>query len=78
MLVRCIKGDGKILIEGEVYKVTQVTKQGNYHLEGITPPEGFNCFDQFIFELDDDLFLDWTEELEKEYWEEQPVSYTGA
>ncbi len=78
MLVRCIKGDGKILIEGEVYNVIHVTRQGNYHLEGITPPEGFNCFDQFRFELDDDLFLDWTEELEKEYWEEQPVSYTGA
>jgi len=78
MLVRCVKGDGKILIEGEVYNVIHVTRQGNYHLEGVTPPEGFNCFDQARFEIEWDLFPDWTEELEREYWAEQPVSYTGA
>jgi hypothetical protein len=78
MLVRCIKADGNILKEGEIYSVYQVTKQGNYHLHGVTPPEGFNCFDSSRFEIEDDLFLDWTEELEKEYWEEQPLSYTEA
>ena len=78
MLVRCVKGDGNILIEGELYNVTNVTRQGNYHLEGVTPPEGFNCFDQSRFELEEDSFSDWTEELEKEYWAEHPVSYTGA
>jgi hypothetical protein len=78
MLVRCIKGYSEILIEGQVYNVIEVTKQGNYHLEGVTPPEGFNCFHQSRFELKEDLFSDWTEELEREYWAEQPVSYTGA
>ena len=78
MLVRCIKGDGNILIEGELYNVVHFTRRGNYHLEGVTPPEGFNCFDQSRFELAEDPFSDWTEELEKEYWAEQPDSYTGA
>lgn len=78
MLVRCIKGDGVILKEGELYNVAAFTSKGNYHLEGVTPPEGFNCFDQSRFEIEADLFPDWTEEMEKEYWAEQPASYTGA
>ncbi len=45
MLVRCIKADGVILKEGELYNVAAFTSKGNYHLEGMTPPEGFNCFD---------------------------------
>lgn len=78
MLVRCIKGDGEILKDGEVYYVTSVTKQGNYLLEGMTPPEGFNCFNSSKFEIAEDSFSDWTEEMERQYWEEQPDSYTGA
>ena len=78
MLVRCIKGDGVILKEGELYNVAAFTSKGNYHLEGMMPPEGFNCFDQSRFEIEADLFPDWTEEMEKEYWAEQPASYTGA
>ena len=78
MLVRCIKGDGVILKEGELYNVAAFTSKGNYHLEGMMPPEGFNCFDQSRFEIEADLFPDWTEEMEREYWAEQPVSYTGA
>lgn len=78
MLVRCIKADGDILIEGELYNVVEVTRQGNYHLEGVEPPKGFNCFDQARFELEEDPFFDWSEELERQYWAEQPLSYTGA
>ena len=78
MLVRCIKADGDILIEGEVYNVIEVTRRGNYHLEGITPPEGFNCFDQTRFELEEDPFFDWSEELERQYWAQQPSSYPEA
>jgi len=29
MLVRCVKADGDILIEGELYNVVEVTRQGN-------------------------------------------------
>ena len=77
MLVRCINGDGEILKTGELYNVVRFTSQGNLHLEGVTPPEGFNCFDQSRFSIEDP-FSDWTEEMEKEYWAEQQVSYTGA
>ena len=58
MLVRCIKGDGNILKEGEFYNVVEVTRQGNYQLEGMTPPKGFNCFDSSRFEIEEDPFTD--------------------
>lgn len=78
MLVRCNKADGVILKQGELYNVIAITSEGNYHLEGVTPPEGFNCFDQSRFEIEFDPYPDWTEELEREYWSEQPVSYEEA
>lgn len=78
MLVRCIKGDGNILKEGETYFVYHVTRQGNFLLSEVEPPKGFNCFDSSRFEIDEDPFEDWTLEMEKEYWREQPSSYTGA
>jgi len=78
MLVRCVKADGDILIEGELYNVVEVTRQGNYHLEGVKPPKGFNCFDQARFELEQDSLLDWIEETETEYLAEETFFYTGA
>jgi len=70
MLVRCIKSDGTVLIEGELYNVIEITKQGNYHLEGVKPPKEFNCFDKARFELEEDPFLDWTELSQRQYWED--------
>lgn len=78
MLVRCIKGDGNILKEGETYFVYHITSKGNFLLSEVDPPKGFNCFDSSRFEIEEDLFPDWTEEMEKQYWAEQPSSYTGA
>lgn len=78
MLVRCVKGDGNILKEGEVYFVKDVTRRGNFLLDGVEPPKGFNCFDPERFEFVNDPVDQWTEELEQEYWAEQPLSYTGA
>ena len=74
MLVRCIKGDGNILKEGETYFVYHVTRQGNFLLSEVDPPKGFNCFDASRFEFIDDM----TVEEEAQFWEEQPSSYTGA
>jgi hypothetical protein len=78
MLVRCIKGDGNILKEGELYNVIGFTSRGNYHLDGVTPPEGFNCFDSSRFNIEEGPVEDWTEEMERQYWDEQPVSYIEA
>lgn len=78
MLVRCVRGDGKILIEGETYFVTGVTRRGNFLLDEVECPKGYNCFDATRFEFVNDPVDQWTEEMEKEYWSEQPLSYTGA
>jgi len=73
MLVRCIKADGSILKEGELYNVINFTSEGNYKLEGVRPPEGFNCFDADRFEIEDDSFPEWTEEMEQDFWDGQPT-----
>ena len=73
MKVLCINGSEGILEDGEVYTVIQVSKLGNYILEEVAVPEGYTNFDsnRFIPLISTDLD-EWTEEMEQQYWEEQP------
>ena len=48
--IQCIKGDEEYgLVEGGVYTLIDVTKDGNYRLLELDPPEPFNCFDKIRF-----------------------------
>lgn len=83
MLVRCVRGDGKILTEGQTYFVTGVTRRGNFLLAEVECPLGYNCFDHTRFEVvydhqADELDEEWTSEMEESFWSEQPLSYEGA
>jgi hypothetical protein len=73
MKVLCVQGYENILTESEVYTVSQVTPSGNYLLEEVEVPEGYTSFNQNRFvpliSTDSD---EWTEEMEQQYWEEQP------
>ena len=73
MKVLCVQGHEDILIESEVYTVYQATTNGNYLLEEVEVPEGYTSFNQNRFvpliSTDSD---EWTEEMEQQYWEEQP------
>ena len=73
MKVLCVQGHEDILIESEVYTVYQVTTNGNYLLEEAEVPEGYTSFNQnrFVPLISTDLD-EWTEEMEQQYWEEQP------
>lgn len=73
MKVLCVQGHEDILIESEVYTVYQLTPNGNYLLEEVEVPEGYTSFNQNRFVPLQSTDLDeWTEEMEKQYWEEQP------
>ena len=73
MKVLCIQGSENVLTEGEVYTVFQKTENGNYLLEEVGVPEGYTSFNQNRFVPLQTTDLDeWTEEMEKQYWEEQP------
>ena len=73
MKVLCIQGYEGVLTESEVYTVLQVTPSGNYLLEEVQVPEGYTSFNQNRFVPLQTTDLDeWTEEMEKQYWEEQP------
>lgn len=73
MKVLCIEGYENVLTEGEVYTVLQKTVSGNYLLEEVEVPEGYTSFNQNRFVPLQTTDLDeWTEEMEKQYWEEQP------
>lgn len=79
MKVLCVQGHEDILIESEVYTVSQITPNGNYLLEEVKVPEGYTSFHQNRFVLlistDADEWTEdvvWTEEMEKKYWSEQP------
>lgn len=66
MKVVCIKGHEGVLIEGEIYTVVNVTKNGNYLLNELEPPEPYTSFDKDRFDMvsDDDLMdLFFTDEL---------------
>lgn len=73
MKVLCVQGYENILTESEVYTVSQVTPNGNYLLEEVEVPEGYTSFHQnrFVPLISTDLD-EWTEEMEQQYWEEQP------
>ena len=70
MRVICIKGAEGILTEGEIYTVINVTTKGNYILAELDPPSPHTSFDATRFQevLEDD----WTQEMEDQYWSEQP------
>lgn len=73
MKVLCVQGYENVLTEGEVYTVLQTTVSGNYLLEEVEVPEGYTSFNQNRFVPLQSTDLDeWTEEMEKQYWEEQP------
>ena len=61
------------MTESEVYTVSQETPSGKYQLEEVEVPEGYTSFNQNRFarliSTDSD---EWTEEMEQQYWEEQP------
>ena len=73
MKVLCVQGHEDILIESEVYTVYQATTNGNYLLEEVEVPEGYTSFNKnrFVPLITTDLD-EWTEEMEQQYWEEQP------
>ena len=73
MKVLCIQGYEGVLTESEVYTVLQTTVSGNYLLEEVEVPEGYTSFNKNRFVPLQSTDLDeWTEEMEKQYWEEQP------
>jgi len=56
--VKCIKADDtNILVEDAIYWVKHITNKGNYTLMEVDPPQGFNCFDKYRFEIVDTLEL---------------------
>ena len=79
MEVLCIRGHEGILEEGEVYNVSGVTSKGNFILEGVEVPEGYTSFNQNRFAVLETVDLDdWNEEMEEQYWSEQPpVEYNA-
>jgi hypothetical protein len=43
-LVICIIGHPGVLIKGEIYTVSEITKQGNVRLEEVEPPKPHTSF----------------------------------
>jgi hypothetical protein len=78
MKVMCINGYEGLLTEGEVYTVIKLTKQGNFLLEEVEVPEPYTSFnsDRFIPIENEDS--DLTEQLEKQFWSEQPTTEYNA
>lgn len=72
MRVMCIDGYEGLLTEGNIYTVVEVTQKGNVILEEVQVPEGFTSFasSRFIPIQDDG---DLTNELEVQFWSEQPT-----
>lgn len=74
MKVLCVDGFEGVLTEGEVYTVAQTTTNGNFLLEEVEVPEGYTSFNsnRFVPLITTDLDDEWTEELEEQFWKEQP------
>jgi hypothetical protein len=73
MKVLCIDGYEDILTEGQIYTVVEVSKKGNYILEEVNIPEPYTSFHSSRFvPVEDDPNSIWTEEMEKQFWSEQP------
>lgn len=49
-VVKCKNAIDTTLIEGEEYTVVQITRQGNYIIEEMTSPFGYDCFNSTRFE----------------------------
>lgn len=73
MRVMCIDGYEGLLIEGNIYTVVEVTQKGNFILEEVNVPEGFTSFDYNRFVPIQDTDDDLTNELEVQFWSEQPT-----
>lgn len=74
MKVMCISGAEGLLKEGDIYTVVYVTENGNYLLEEVEVPEPYTSFDSKRFVTVEDTSDDLTEEIEEEFWAEQPTS----
>lgn len=74
MIVLCIDGYEGVLTEGEAYTVSQMTTNGNFLLEEVEVPEGYTSFNsnRFVPLITTDLDDQWTNELEEQFWKEQP------
>ena len=70
MEVLCINGSEGILEDGQLYTVREITKAGNFLLEGVQVPEGYTSFSANRF-APVEVYDDWDEELEKQYWASQ-------
>ena len=49
-VIKCIRGAEGVLNEGEEYTVLQITRKGNYIIEEVNSPFGYDCFDKTRFE----------------------------
>jgi len=49
-IVKCINPVDTTLIEGDEYTVMQITGKGNYIIEEVTSPFGYDCFKRTRFE----------------------------
>lgn len=74
MKVMCINGYGDLLIEGNTYTVVEITNSGNFLLEEVEVPEGYTSFNSNRFIPVQDSNDQWTEEVEGQFWKEQPTS----
>ena len=49
-IVKCVRGHEGVLVEGTEYTVLQITRKGNYIIEEVNSPFGYDCFDKTRFE----------------------------
>ena len=77
MQVMCVKGHEDLLSEGNIYTVLEITTKGNYILDEVEVPEGFTSFAAERFAVLNPVD-DWSEEIEEQFWAEQPTTeYTA-
>ena len=49
-IVKCIDPVDTTLVAGEEYTVIQITRKGNFIMEEVNSPFGYDCFDSTRFE----------------------------
>jgi hypothetical protein len=49
-IVKCINPVDTTLVEGEEYTVVQITAKGNFIIEEVTSPYGYDCFKNTRFQ----------------------------
>jgi hypothetical protein len=72
MQVICNIGHESLLVAGNTYTVIGVTKKGNYLLSEVEVPKGHTSFSKDRFYILDEGDIDWNEDFEEAYYEEQP------